>query len=60
LKAVQEIELGDVGNRFLSADLTAASDRIPHELALALWSGFYKAGLLTDEDWEVVVYCLGP
>jgi len=40
LKALKGLEIGDANNRFLSADLTAASDRIPHELALALWSGF--------------------
>jgi len=60
VKAVREIELGQKGNKFLSADLTAASDRIPIELALALWSGFYKRGLLDDEEWECIVYALGP
>lgn len=34
---MEDISLGDTDNVFVSADLTAASDRIPFSLALALW-----------------------
>jgi len=49
-KAVEEISLGDTDNIFVSADLTAASDRIPFSLAMALWQGAIDAGLLNDEE----------
>jgi len=39
LKALHELQLGDTDNEFISADLTAASDLIPHEYAIALWEG---------------------
>lgn len=39
--AVRELELGDVDNVFVSADLSAATDRILHDHAMALWKGIY-------------------
>lgn len=59
-KAVKELRLGPVSNLFCSADLTAATDRIPFELAYALWDGAISSGLLSEEDIEVLEYALGP
>jgi hypothetical protein len=56
-KAISEICSGFLSRRFLSADLTAATDRIPHQLALALWEGARQ--YLSVEDYDVVKAALG-
>jgi len=38
-EALNELKLGKTSNMFLSSDLSAASDRMSHELSLALWYG---------------------
>lgn len=48
LGAVHEMKPQSLGRQFVSADLTAATDRIDFRLALALWEGAVQAGLLTD------------
>jgi hypothetical protein len=58
--AILSMEPGPKADKFVSADLTAATDRISHELALALWEGFAQIGVLSYEDVEVLRYCLGP
>jgi hypothetical protein len=37
--AMNSLKIGSSKRRFVSADLTAATDRIPFNLARALWSG---------------------
>jgi len=59
-KALREMKLGPIGYLFISSDLTAATDRISHELAIALWEGFAQSGLLTVREIELIRYCLGP
>jgi len=59
-KALREMKLGPIGHLFISSDLTAATDRISHELAIALWEGFAQSGLLTVREIELIRYCLGP
>ena len=50
--------IGDPEYLVVSADLTAASDLISHDLALSLWSGLDE--ILTPEQKEILNYCLGP
>jgi hypothetical protein len=57
-KAIEEIELGDPDNVFVSADLTAASDRMLHKHSLALWSGV--SDRLTEQQLSVLYFALGP
>lgn len=49
-RAVREISSGFITRKFLSADLKAATDRIPQSLALALWEGAEMNKLLTERD----------
>jgi len=39
--ALNELQIGSTKNMFLSSDLSAASDRMSHELSLALWYGVF-------------------
>jgi hypothetical protein len=59
-KAVREITSLHTRKNFLSADLTAATDRISHPIALALWEGLLQGGHLSDRDVEILHSCLGP
>jgi hypothetical protein len=52
--AVMELHRGYTQRLLLSADLTAATDRIPFELALGLWEGIRRNGLVDEVDWEVI------
>jgi hypothetical protein len=58
--AVLELFLGSSNYEFLSADLTAATDRISFPVALALWEGAVANGLLSEYEVEVLHTCLGP
>jgi len=50
-----------LGKRTLvSADLTAATDRIPHSHAQALWKGIGRAIDLDPELLNVVIQSMGP
>ena len=57
-QAINEIELGDANNVFVSADLTAASDRIIHDHAIALWSGLFKK--MSELEKDILYMALGP
>jgi hypothetical protein len=56
--AVNEIQLGSVDNVFVSADLTAASDRMLHSHSMALWAGVIDR--LTEVEQQVLYFALGP
>jgi CHASE3 domain sensor protein len=59
MKAVKEMKwTNEAGHVVVSADLTAASDLISHDLALALWEGVYDT--LTEVEKQILFYCLGP
>jgi hypothetical protein len=59
MKAVKEMKwTNEAGHVVVSADLTAASDLISHDLALALWEGVYHT--LTEVEKQILFYCLGP
>lgn len=57
-EALNELRIGKSSNMFLSSDLSAASDRMSHELSLSLWFGLLP--ILTEEELETLSYCLGP
>jgi len=40
-EALDELKVGSHKNMFLSSDLSAASDRMSHELSFALWYGLF-------------------
>jgi len=61
-KAVEELlRHGVRGQReVVSADLTAASDRILHSHAIALWKGIIRAMEFSPDLEEVVLDSMGP
>jgi len=57
-EALNELQVGKSDDVFLSSDLSAASDRMSHEVSLALWFGLVR--VLDEIDLETLSYCLGP
>jgi hypothetical protein len=44
----------------VSTDLTAASDRIPHDLAIAIWEEILDIMRVSGVEREIVLDSLGP
>lgn len=63
-EAIKELFQPDrplLGKReIISADLTAASDRIAHDQAQALWKGFARAMKLGPDQETLIMRSLGP